>query len=370
MPQTMQAEPLQAVRCVLCGDDAFAVICAGAEVQAQSAYVQRFHRRRLRPSRDGAPSRDALVDRADFTQEYTPDIVSCTRCGLVARNPRPSDQAIANAYSYDHYGQERLAALFESQSALYRPKAKFLRRWLPKGPQVRVVEVGSFVGGFLAAGQSYGWTMIGADPGTEVNLFCRSQGLPVFRGTLAELPWQNKTADCIAIWNTFDQLPDPEPTLSSACRLLRPGGLLVVRVPNGACFRLAARLLRRLPAPLAGGLRAGLAWNNLLGFPYLHGYSVQTLDWLLARYGFRRIAVYADTLPRLSDAQTKRWAVEEERVVKGCWKLLAQLEAAAPASRLQTAPWFDAYYQQVLQCELVRFRPPVTYSPSLQPSVA
>ncbi len=340
----MQAEPLHDVQCALCSDYAFRVVCSRAEIGAQFAYLQYFHRRRMRPNR-GAEPQETLIDRADFTQAYATDIVSCVRCGLVSRNPRPSEQAITRAYVHDHYGRECLAALFESQLALYRSKARFLRRWLARGPQVRVIEAGSFVGGFLAAGQSYGWTMIGVDRGKEVHMFCREQGLPVFCGALADLPLPTNTADCIAIWNTFDQLPDPELTLASICRLLRSGGLLAVRVPNGACFRFAARLLRRLPAPLAGCLRAGLAWNNLLGFPYLHGSSIETLDWLLARYGFQRIAAQPDTLPQLSDAQTKRWAVGEERMVKLLWVLIAQLEAAAPGSRMHIAPWFDACYR-------------------------
>jgi SAM-dependent methyltransferase len=345
----MRTEPLIAVQCVVCGEPTFEVICPATEVQVHLEYLRRFHSRRLRPSPAAKPPRDVLADRADFTRACATDIVACTGCGLVFRNPRPTVQAIARFYRQDHYGASRLAALFDAQLEFYRPKAHFLRHWLPRYQDVRIVEVGSFVGGFLAAGQEYGWNMLGVDLGMEVNSFCKIRGLPVFQGTLVELPLEESSVDCIAIWNTFDQFPNPETTLAAACRLLRPGGLLVLRVPNGECFRLAVAWMRKLPRPLAGWLRAALAWNNLLTFPYLQGYSLRTLDGLLLPYGFTRIATQSDTLPRLSDAQTKRWAAQEERVLKFLGGLTARLDALRPTSPLQLAPWFDVCYRQSLQ---------------------
>jgi SAM-dependent methyltransferase len=335
----MVAEPLVEVQCSVCGDDAHAVVCTAAEVRAQQEYLRWFHRRRLRP---GAPPA-ALADRAEFTQDEATAIVTCRTCGLLFRNPRPTDEAVALAYSEDVYGRPRLKALFGAQAALYRPKARRLARWLQRG--ARVVEVGSFVGGFLVSGRDRGWEMLGVDPGEEVTGFCREQGLRVRRGTLPEASLAAGSVDAVAIWNTLDQLPDPAPTLAAACRLLRPGGILALRVPNGACFRWAVTAMRRLPSPLDGWLRAGMAWNNLLAFPYLHGYTVSTLDRLLLRRGLRRIAVDGDTLARLADAQTRPWAAWEERALKGLWRATARLEGAGRSSRLVAAPWLDAYYR-------------------------
>ncbi|HKA55151.1 MAG TPA: class I SAM-dependent methyltransferase [Candidatus Binatia bacterium] len=367
----MRPEPLIAAQCAVCGNHTFDVICPATEVLDHLEYVRRFHRRRLYPGRDGEPPRDTLADRAGVTRDYLTDIVSCTDCGLVSRTPRPAAPAITDAHIRDHYGSARLAALFEAQLELYRPKARFLRRRLPAREGARVVEVGSFVGGFLAAGQEYGWHMVGVDPGAEVSSFCRRRGLHVFQGTLTELPLEEHSVDCISIWHTFDQLPDPDPTLTAACRLLRPGGVLAVRVPNGECFRLAVARMHTLPRPLANGLRAALAWNDLLAFPYLHGYSLRTLDRLLLQYGFTRVAARPDTLPRPADARAKRWAVQEERAVKFLCSLTARLAAPRPNSPVQIAPWFDVYYRQALQPALTRApRFKVSLPFPLRPAVA
>lgn len=337
------AEPLVTVRCAVCGGERHETVCPAPEVRAHLAYLRRFHRRRLCPTPAGG--RAALADRADFTQDYVTDIVACAACGLVFRNPRPAAPAITRAYADDRYGRPRLEALFGAQLEFYRAKARHLRRRLPAARRVRVVEVGSFVGGFLAAGEEQGWDMLGIDPGAEVHAFCRARGLRVLRGTITDAPLTPESADCVAIWNAFDQLPHPEATLSAARHILRPGGVLVLRVPNGACFRSAMAWARRLPRALAARLYALLAWNNLLAFPYLYGYSTRTLDRLLARHAFGRVWAVPDTLLRLADAQTKRWAAWEERALKSLCRWVARVDAFRPASPLTLAPWFDAYYR-------------------------
>lgn len=248
-------------------------------------------------------------------------------------------------YARDHYDERHLAVSFQSQLDLYRSKAGRLARWLPKRDTLHIVEVGSFVGSFLAAGKEMGWTMLGVDPGEQPVAFCKAKGLSVYRGTLPDLQISTASVDCVAIWNTFDQLPDPDPTLDAVRRVLRPGALLTVRVPNGACFLSALSMMRRLPPRASRWVRAVLAWNNLLMFPYLFGYSVSTADRLMKRYGLQRIAVYPDTLVNLADPDQKRWAVYEERLVKGACRSLARLERLRGTGTYHTAPWLDMYYR-------------------------
>jgi SAM-dependent methyltransferase len=335
---------VEVVRCVVCGAGTETVVCSEDEVRAHFEYLWMFHRRRLRSGPNGVPPRSALETRTDFTQHYATDIVACTECGLLCRNPRPSAQAIRRAYASEEYGARRLDDMFAANLRLYRPKVRRLRRYIDGDHAASVVEVGSFVGGFLAAGSEFGWNMLGVDVSEEMTAYCESRGLRTQRGTLADAEIEPGSLDCVAIWNTFDQLTNPESTLAAACKALRPGGCLVLRVPNGNCFRLGARWMHRLPRGASNWIRASLAWNNLLGFPYLYGYSPRTLDRLLARYGFQRVALHPDTLVRLSDEQTKLWASWEERLLKLSCRIAWYLETLRSGSVVFTAPWFDAYY--------------------------
>lgn len=343
----MIAPPMVEVRCAVCAGDRHEPICSAREIEVHLEYLRLFHQHRLLPQ---APAGE-LADRSDFTQQYATDLVACQGCGLVFRNPRPPADAVARLYADDQYGAKRLEGLAAAQRELYRPKVATLRRWL--GGQARVVEVGSFVGGFLEVGATAGWEMLGVDPGAEVTDYCLSRKLPVLRGTLEELRrsplaerWGPGTVDCVAIWNTFDQVPDPDVLLTQARALLRPGGILAIRVPNGACFRESMALMRRLPSPFAGWLRALLAWNNLLAFPYLHGFSVRTLDWMSHWHGLDRVGVTPDTLCRLADDSNQAWAVWEEGALKQLARTIARLEARRDNSLLTSAPWFDAYYRR------------------------
>jgi SAM-dependent methyltransferase len=327
-------EPEVEAACVVCGGRVREVLTTAAELAAEARRLRRFHARRLRMR----PGRGALEDRADFTQDYATNVVACASCGLVFRDPRPRAAAITEAYAQDRYGPERLRALHASQLEMFRPKAAQLRRWLAGRRDPVVIEVGSFVGGFLAAAREQGWRVLGIDPGEEVGAFCASLGLPVRRESLEACDFPPDAADCVAIWSTFDQLPTPHPTLAAVRKLLRPGGLLALRFPNGACYARAAGWLRRWPRPLGGALRASLAWNNLLGFPYLFGYAAPTLDRLLAGHGFERLGLRTDVLVRLADEATRPWARLEERALKAAWRAAGSLDPAL-------APWCDAYYQ-------------------------
>ena len=335
MPEAQAAElkPEVEASCVVCGGAARELICSAADVRAQNDYRYRFHRRRLRPARERR-GENALADRAEFTQDYITDIVGCLDCGLLLRDPRPRASAVLAAYRHDEYGAQRLAALFDAQLQTFRIKARGLQRYLTS-PRPFVVEVGSFVGGFLAAAQELGWQAVGLDPGAEVDEFCRAKGLQVYRTVAEQAPIEPASVDCVAIWNTFDQLPDPRPTLAAARRWLRPGGTLVLRVPNGSAFRGAMRLRRVLPFDTP--LLTALAWNNLLGFPYLYGYAAAALDRLLADFAFTRRALQPDTLVRLADQETTTWGAWEERLLKTLWGAAASFDP-------DIAPWFDAYY--------------------------
>lgn len=323
------------VKCLICGGGHVAILASTIDIEAQLRILKDFHRRRRIESQT-----DDLADRAEFTQDYSTQVVQCRTCGFIYRSPRPVTAAITSTYAREQYSAAHLQTEFEAQRRWANTKASMLTRWLPAKRKPSIIEVGSFVGGFLAAGQQRGWTILGVDPGKQVAEFCLARGLAVHCGTLADAPIAPKSVDAVVIWNTFDQLPNPDITLGSARQMLQNEGVLVIRVPNGLLYCNATKVLKR-KSIRRNMVIATLAWNNLLGFPYLHGYSIATLDLLLERHGFRRRRIYLDTLLPLADQHTKLWARWEERAVKwGCRILAAQPFWFTD----QWAPWVDLYY--------------------------
>jgi SAM-dependent methyltransferase len=339
MSESGDLEPSVSPSCVVCHGRVFELRCNAAELAAQQVELEQFHRARLARRKRGE-----LAERAQFTQDYVTDLVACMTCGLLMRSPRPRARDVARAYEDDEYPPERIADLFAAQTASFRGKLADLESL---GAPHRILEIGSFVGAFLHVAREAGLDAVGIDPGQQLAKSCAERRLPVLQGTLEELAPSlcRDPYDAIAIWNTFDQLPDPRATLKLVARCMRPGGVLAIRVPHGLAFE---KLLRRFRSPQAYSHHAAklyLAWNNLLSFPYLMGYGVATLDRIADGFGFERALVRGDVLVRLAGSGTAHWARNEERIVKAVQRVGIARQTRTGDVRLRTAPWLDVYYR-------------------------
>lgn len=314
----------QITHCPVCGHPGGRELADRDDLRREMEALWAFHLCRLRP---GVPTRH-LTDRTVFSQEPPLRLAECPGCGTVYRNPEERDEEVVETYAEEALDPGVLRGLFEAQRDAYRAQARRLARLA--GPSGEGVEVGSYVGAFLAAAREVGWRFQGVDVNEGTNRFARSLGFRVAGGTLEELD-PGRRFDAVAIWNCFEQLPDPRAAARAARRLLAPGGWLTVRVPNGAFY---AALRPRLEGPAGGIARALLAHNNLLGFPYRHGLTPGSLTRLLRDAGFRVVRVVGDVLVPTADRWTRRWAAWEERAFKA---------ALRPVARVGPAPWFEVY---------------------------
>ena len=315
-------------RCPVCGGAETRELASADDVRDEVEQLWAFHTRRLKA---GTPP-EHLTDRVAFSQRPPPRVVQCRACGLVYRNPRERPHELEEAYAGDAPPPEVLRALHDTQRPAYEAQADRLRRAL--GRAGSGLEVGSYVGAFLAVARDRGWSFEGLDINEDVNAFVRALGFRVTTGDLESWPdGDDRRFDAVAIWNAFDQLPDPRRAARVAHRLLAGGGVLALRVPNGAAY---ARLRPLLRGPLAPAARALLAHNNLLSFPYRHGFTVGSLARLLGDVGFEVVAARGDALVPLADRWTRPWAAVEERAVKAVLRLVG-------GTRAEMAPWFEMY---------------------------
>ena len=306
-------------RCVVCGGSATDEIANADAIRAEAELLWQFHMRRLSPRTP--PER--LVDRVAFSQDPPWRLVRCRGCGLVYRNPVERREELRAAYTDPAPPRDALTALHVAQQASYRVQARRLTRYLAR--RGTGLEVGSYVGAFLAAAREEGWTFEGLDVNPHMNSFARSLGFHVHEGDLERFR-PDRSFDVVAIWNTFDQLPDPRSAILGAARLLRVGGTLAIRVPNGAAYdRWRGRLDSRWRA-LAIWI---LAYNNLLTFPYRFGFSPRSLTMLLVELGFEVERVIGDVLVPTADEWTRPWAALEERALKRLTR--------------RSMPWFEIY---------------------------
>ena len=324
-----------AIDCPACGGAAGRIVLTAEEVRSEQCWLERFH-----AARSSASAADAK-DHAQFTQSESRSVVACTACGTLARAPQPSREKVEATYEHDVYGDDALQRLAHNQDRFFVDKlARLAPRLATLHEGARVLEIGSFVGGFLRAAEQRGWRATGVDVGEETTRFVRARGFDVRQGDVLELDLSASSYQAVFVWSTFDQLSDPGDVLDQARALLRPGGLLVLRVPNGrfetACLeiRRAARGTRR-----AYHVLCAQAYNNFVSFPYLTGYTPESLCGMLEGHGFACEQVSGDTILPLADERTLPFARREEARVKRAVSRASR--RAEQSTGLLFAPWLD-----------------------------
>lgn len=322
--------PLELTDCPVCGAAAARTVADSDAIRAEVEALWAFHQRRLRP--ETPPER--LADRVAFSQPHAVAIACCEGCGMLYRRPRERAWLVEALYADERFDDAVLQALFDVQRPAYAAQLARLADVL--GRPGRVLEVGSHVGGFLAAAADAGWQAEGVDVNAAAVAFACGRGLRTTEGDLSAVDTR-QVFDVVAMWTCFDQLPEPRAAAHRARELVRDGGVLVVRVPNGG-FWLHMRA--RLAGPGGAAARLALAHNNLLGFPYRHGFTLGALERVLAATGWRIERVVGDTLVPIADEWTRAWAAWEERVAKGVLRAVGR-------ARPEAAPWLEVYARAV-----------------------
>ena len=236
------------------------------------------------------------------------------------------------AYENETLDEKVFQSVFEIQLIAFQ---KHVQRLVTFSPAIRSgLEVGSYVGAFLAAARDAGLPFMGLDISRGAVAFAAKHGLRVANCAMEELRCDGEY-DAITIWNTFEQLPDVRSAVLTARRLLnkkgQKPGVLVVRVPNSVFY---SRWRSRLQGPFAAVAERLLVHNNLLGFPYREGFSPPSMQTLLEDAGFRIRRVYGDTLVPIADRWTKSVGAAEERLTKQVQRIL---------QRGWRAPWLEVY---------------------------
>lgn len=313
----------------MCGHAKSSVLAEFEDIRAEVEALWEYHQRRLH---DSVPP-ERLMDRVAFSERPPYRLVQCTDCGLVYRNPAEREYELRAIYAREAPTPDVMRTLHETQLPAMRRQAGTLCRILERNASG--LEVGSYVGAFLAAARDEGFQFEGLDINADVNAFVRSLGFAAHDGDLATFE-PRRTYDVVAIWNTFDQLADPRGAVLHAARLLAPNGMLAIRVPNGAFYATQRRHFASRSPRRRRAARALLAQNNLLGFPYRWGFTARSLRKLLTETGFEIERLRGDVLVPTADEWTRWWARVEEIAFK-------RVAAWSARRRPSLAPWFEVY---------------------------
>jgi 2-polyprenyl-6-hydroxyphenyl methylase/3-demethylubiquinone-9 3-methyltransferase len=121
--------------------------------------------------------------------------------------------------------------------------------------------------------------------------------------SVAHLALDDGSLDGILCSSVLEYVPDPSACLTEFARVLKPGGLLLVSVPN----RNSVVRRMQLACHYFGG-RVGQSWCKFLDYSR-HQYSMGEFQRLLERTGFagRTIVPFGGPLPGLAQ-RSRHWA--------------------------------------------------------------
>lgn len=181
----------------------------------------------------GAPAPDAAPAKGIPPGAGAFSVRRCGVCGLGWTEPFVPDAEIGSWYPQAYYGSGnvRFHPLLERLIRLFRlRRAAVIRRRARPG---KVLDVGCGRGFLLKTLRELGFEPYGVEL-SEHAAWNASHKLhiPVHVGPLATAPHAPGTFSAVIFWHTLEHFAEPFGMLKKAGELLKPGGLLVVAVPN------------------------------------------------------------------------------------------------------------------------------------------
>jgi SAM-dependent methyltransferase len=188
------------------------------------------------------------------------------------RMPAAADLAAAygDAASSD-YVEEEAGQRETARRALAR-----IERFACGGRPGSIVDLGCWVGFLLAEARERGWQTLGVEPSGFASAYARDRlGLEVLTGDLMTAPVPEGEWDAVVLGDVIEHLPRPGDALAHIARLLRPGGVIYMALPDAGSR--VARLM-------------GARWWSVLP-THVQYFTRDSMATLLRRHGYEPLAV-------------------------------------------------------------------------------
>jgi SAM-dependent methyltransferase len=213
--------------------------------------------------------------RLDFSAG-TAEIWRCPVCGLGATVPQPAEANGHEAFREDRgYFASALQETKDSAWQCFTTEPFNLLAKVGAGPGDRLLELGCGVGVFVQLAKSRGFDAFGIDSSPAAVAVGREQlGVNLVRERIETAAVDPRSVDIVVAHHVLEHLTEPEEVLRRVREWLRPGGWVLVGVPNFA-------------SPIARW--SGQCWAGLVPTQHLWHFTPPALQRLIARSGFGRM---------------------------------------------------------------------------------
>lgn len=169
------------------------------------------------------------------------EIKRCLDCGFIFMSPRP-DLSERNAlfggavpdllrpYSAE---QANYGEVTKGRLEFFRKRIRDLLKELSYRPnEIHFLDIGASSGYMVEAALEAGIKAQGIEPGESGINAAKERGIGLIKSTAEVLPFPDNCFDIIHSHHVFEHIADPMVAAREAYRVLKPGGLLLIEVPN------------------------------------------------------------------------------------------------------------------------------------------
>jgi SAM-dependent methyltransferase len=165
-------------------------------------------------------------------------IIDCDTCGFAHIVPIPTEEELDQVYKEQYYSIEkplyieRMKEDSEWWDITYTDRYDTFEEQL--GRKGRILDVGSGTGYFLKYGVNRGWDTIGIEPSRQAAEHSKSElKLTIVEEFLGENNYKKLGLfDVIHLSQVLEHIPDPKKLLELIFKMLKPGSIVCVTVPN------------------------------------------------------------------------------------------------------------------------------------------
>ena len=235
-------------------------------------------------------------------------IARCDACTLVFVQEKVTAEELAAHYaggSDEVYDDSNADCL----NYYYRKLSDLIRVRFPKPG--KILDLGCSRGWFLDV--MTGWECHGNEISTSDAAAAQERyGDRIVTGSFEEYPLRENYFDVITLQDVFDHFRDPIPALEKCYRMLRPGGLIVIKVHNISC--LYARLM-------------GPKFYAILPPSHLFYYNSRSLALALSKRGFQEVE--SKFIGHLLKVKTVFWRLSRCKPESPFYRIYRALEGTA-----------------------------------------
>jgi 2-polyprenyl-3-methyl-5-hydroxy-6-metoxy-1,4-benzoquinol methylase len=157
---------------------------------------------------------------------------------MLITSPKPATENLSKYYESEEYISHTdskkgiVSYLYQTVKKRALQKKVALINSLNNGAGT-LLDIGAGTGDFLKQAKEVNWKVSGVEPNEGAKKLAEEKGINL-QESINDL--NGKTFDVITMWHVLEHVPNLEETISTIEKLLKPGGTLIIAVPNYKSF--------------------------------------------------------------------------------------------------------------------------------------